>query len=138
MHLGREWAPLPGRRPGPSTLENRGMRAADLSDTGERSSRAMPNGASQSSLVDADGRTADEMSVRVVRDDDLGGHAHKITDGARIIVQVPFPAPRQGFALAAVSCVVPGIGPDLSSHPHDVPGVWAWEEEGKAGGLQLP
>ena len=95
--------------------------------------RAAPNGASQSSLVDADGRTADEMSVRVVRDADLGGLAHEITDGARIIVQVPFPAPRQGFQLAAFTGLIPGIEPDLSSYPHEVLGVWAWEGEGAAG-----
>ena len=98
-----------------------------------RAARAAPNGASQSSLVDADGRTAHEMSVRVVRDDDLGGLAHEITDGARIIVQVPFPAPRQGFALATFTGLIPGIEPDLSSYPHEVLGVWAWEDEGVAG-----
>ncbi len=98
-----------------------------------RAARAAPNGASQSSLVDADGRTAHEMSVRVVRDDDLGGLAHEITDGARIIVQVPFPAPRQGFELAAFTGLIPGIEPDLSSYPHEVLGVWAWEDEGAAG-----
>ena len=95
--------------------------------------RATPNGASQSSLVDADGRTADEMSVRVVRDADLGALAHEITDGARIIVQVPFPAPRQGFQIAAFTGLIPGIEPDLSSYPHEVLGVWAWEGEGAAG-----
>ena len=98
-----------------------------------RAARAVPNGASQSSLVDADGHTADEISVRVVRDDDLGGLAHEITDGARIIVQVPFPVPRQGFALATFTGLIPGIEPDLSSYPHEVLGVWAWEEEGEAG-----
>ena len=103
-----------------------------------RAARAAPNGASQSSLVDADGRTAHEMSVRVVRDDDLGGLAHEITDGARIIVQVPFPAPRQGFALATFTGLIPGIEPDLSSYPHEVLGVWAWEEEAGAFWSQSP
>ena len=98
-----------------------------------RAARAAPNGGSQSSLVDEDGRTADEVSVRVVRDVDLGGLAHEITDGARFIVQVPFPAPRQGFALAAFTGLIPGIEPDLSSYPHEVLGVWAWEGEGAAG-----
>ncbi len=98
-----------------------------------RAARAAPNGASQSSLVDENGRTADEVSVRVVRDVDLGGLAHEITDGARFIVQVPFPAPRQGFELATFTSLIPGIEPDLSSYPHDVLGVWAWEEEGEAG-----
>ena len=98
-----------------------------------RAARAAPNGASQSSLVDEDGRTADEVSVRVVRDVDLGGLAHEITDGARFIVQVPFPAPRQGFELATFTGLIPGIEPDLSSYPHEVLGVWAWEDEGEAG-----
>ena len=98
-----------------------------------RAARAAPNGGSQSSLVDEDGRTADEVSVRVVRDVDLGGLAHEITDGARFIVQVPFPAPRQGFELAAFTGLIPGIEPDLSSYPHEVLGVWAWEGEGEAG-----
>ena len=98
-----------------------------------RAARAAPNGGSQSSLVDEDGRTADEVSVRVVRDVDVGGLAHAITDGARFIVQVPFPVPRQGFALAAFTGLIPGIEPDLSSYPHEVLGVWAWEDEGAAG-----
>ena len=103
-----------------------------------RAARAAPNGASQSSLVDAGGRTADEVSVRVVRDVDLGGLAHEITDGARFIVQVPFPAPRQGFALAAFTGLIPGIEPDLSSYPHEVLGVWAWEGEAGAFWSQSP
>ena len=98
-----------------------------------RAARAGPNGGSQSSLVDEDGRTADEVSVRVVLDVDLGGLAHEITDGARFIVQVPFPVPRQGFGLAAFTGLIPGIEPDLSSYPHEVLGVWAWEGEGEAG-----
>ena len=104
-----------------------------IADGLARAARAAPNGASQSSLVDADGRTADEMSVRVVRDADLGGLAHEITDGARIIVQVPFPVPRQGFELAAFTGLIPGIEPDLTSYPHEVLGVWAWEDERVAG-----
>ena len=103
-----------------------------------RAARAAPNGASQSSLVDAAGRTADEVSVRIVRDVDLGGLAHEITDGARFIVQVPFPAPRQGFALAAFTGLIPGIEPDLSSYPHEVLGVWAWEGEAGAFWSQSP
>ena len=98
-----------------------------------RAARAVPNGGAQSSLVDGDGRTADEVSVRVVRDVDLGGLAHEITDGARFIVQVPFPVPRRGFELAAFTGLIPGIEPDLSSYPHEVLGVWAWEDEGAAG-----
>ena len=97
-----------------------------------RAARAAPNGGSQSSFVDEHGRTADEVSVRVVRDVDLGGLAHEITDGARFIVQVPFPAPRQGFELAAFTGLIPGIEPDLSSYPHEVLGVWAWDGEAGA------
>ena len=104
-----------------------------IADGLARAARAAPNGASQSSLVDADGRTAHEVSVQVVRDADLGGLAHEITDGARIIVQVPFPVPRQGFELAAFTGLIPGIEPDLTSYPHEVLGVWAWEDERVAG-----
>ena len=103
-----------------------------VADALARAARAAPNGGSQSSLVDEDGRTADEVLVRVVRDVDLGGLAHEITDGARFIVQVPFPAPRQGFELAAFTSLIPGIEPDLSSYPHEVLGVWAWEGEAGA------
>ena len=71
--------------------------------------------------------------MRVVRDVDLSDLAHEITDGARFILQVPFPAPRQGFELAAFTGLIPGIEPDLSSYPHEVLGVWAWEGEGEAG-----
>ena len=107
--------------------------AGAVADGLARAARAAPKGASQSSLVDTDGRTAHEMSMQVVRDVDLGGLAHEITDGARIIVQVPFPAPRQGFELAAFTSLIPGIEPDLTSYPHEVLGVWAWEDEGVAG-----
>ena len=94
-----------------------------------RAARAVPNGASQSSWVDADGRTADEFSVRVVYDEDVGNLVHEITDHARIFVRVPFVAPRRGLALAAFTDLIPGIEPDLSSYPHEVLGVWAWEGE---------
>ncbi|MCY3702801.1 MAG: hypothetical protein OXG16_08990 [Rhodospirillales bacterium] len=96
--------------------------------TGELA-RAAPNGASQSFLVDGDSLTADEMSVRVVRDDGPCDLAHAITDGARLMVQVPFLAPCQGFQFAAFTGLIPGIEPDLSSYPHDVLGMRAWEGE---------
>lgn len=91
-----------------------------------RAARAVPNGASQSSLVDGGGRTADEMSVQVVRDDD-GNLVHEVTDGARIVVRVPFNLPRQGLDLALFTDLIPGIEPDLSSYPHEVLGMWAWD-----------
>ena len=95
-----------------------------------RAARAVPNGASQSSLVDGDGRTADEMSVQVVRDDD-GNLVHEVTDGARIVVRVPFyNLPRQGLDLALFTDLIPGIAPDPSSYPHEVLGVWAWDADG--------
>jgi hypothetical protein len=95
-----------------------------------RAARAVPNGASQSSLVDGDGRTADEMSVRVVRNDD-GNLAHEVTDGARIVVRVPFyNLPRQGLELALFTDLIPGIAPDPSSYPHEVLGMWAWDADG--------
>ena len=99
-----------------------------------RAARAVPNGASQSSLVDGDGRTADEMSLQVVRDDE-GNLVHEVTDGARIVVRVPFfNLPRQGLDLALFTDLIPGIEPDLSSYPHEVLGVWAWDvDDGEAG-----
>ena len=95
-----------------------------------RAARAAPNGATQSSLVE-DGRTADEVSVDVVRNDD-GNLAHEVTDGARWTVRVPniVPgAPRPGFDLALFTGLIPGIEPDLSSYPHELLGMWAWEPE---------
>lgn len=96
-----------------------------------RAALATPNGASQSSMT-VDGRTTDEMSVRVVFDEDVGNQVHEITDGARIAVRVPFAVPRQGLALATFTDLIPGIEPDLQSYPHEVLGVWAWEGEAGA------
>ena len=98
-----------------------------------RAARAVPIGASQSSLVDEIGRTADEVSVQVVRNDD-GNLVHEVTDGARIFVQVPFAVLRQGLDLALFADLTPGIEPDLSSYPHEVLGIWAWDiEDGEIG-----
>ena len=97
-----------------------------------RAARAAPNGASQSSLVDSDGRTTNEMSARVVYDEDVRNLVHEITDGGRVVVRVPFAVPRQGLALATFTDLIPGIEPDLSSYPHEVLGVWAWEGEAGA------
>ena len=107
----------------------------EFRDTGidavARAARSAPNGASQSSLAE-DGRTAGEFSVRVVYDEDVGNLVHEITDNGRIVVRVPFIAPRQGFELAAFTDLIPGIEPDLSSYPHEVLGVWAWDGEAGA------
>ncbi len=96
-----------------------------------RAARTAPNGASQSSLA-VDGRTADEMTVRVVTGEDAGGLAHEISDGARIVLRAPSPVPRRGLDLAAFTDLIPGIEPDLSSYPHEVLGVWAWDGEAGA------
>ena len=52
-----------------------------------RAAVAVPMGASQSSRVE-NGRTVDEMSVRVVRDEN-GSLVHEVTDGAQFVVRVP-------------------------------------------------
>ena len=98
-----------------------------IADALARAVRAVPNGASQSSLVDGNGRTADEMSVQVVRDDDGGNLVYEVTDGARIVVRVTFGLPRQGLDLAVFTNLIPGIEPDLSRYPHEILGVWAWD-----------
>ena len=98
-----------------------------------RAARAVPNGASQSSVVEADGRTADQVTVHVVYDEDVGNQVHEITDGARLHARVPFIGPRQGLRLALFTDLIPGIEPDLSSYPHEVLGVWAWD-----GGAEAP
>ena len=99
----------------------------DVADALLRAARAVPNGASQSSLVE-NGRTADGTSVQVIRDDD-GRLVYEVTDGARYVVRVPFSLPRQGFSLAVFTDLLPGIEPDLSSYPHEVLGMWAWNGE---------
>lgn len=100
---------------------------AELGDALARAARALPNGASQSSLVE-NGRTADAMSAEVVRGED-GNLVHEVTDGARIFTHVPLPIPRQGLDLALFTDLIPGIEPDLSSYPHELLGVWAWNGE---------
>lgn len=103
----------------------------DIVDALVRAARAVPNGASQSSLAE-DGQTSDETSVEVVRDED-GTLVYEITDGARWWVRVPSP-PRDGFSLALFTDMLPGIQPDISSYPHELLGVWAWRgENGEVG-----
>ena len=89
---------------------------ADIPAAIARAAEAVPMGASQSSRVE-NGRTVDEMSVRVVRGDD-GSLVHEVTDGAQFVVRVPGPLPRQGARLAFFTDLIPGIEPDLSSYPH--------------------
>ena len=95
-----------------------------------RAAGTVPNGASQSSWGE-NGRTSDEISVHVVRDDD-GNLVHMVTDEARIAVPVPFGLPRQGFGVALFTDLIPGIEPDLSSYPHEVLGIWASDDEAAA------
>ena len=91
-----------------------------------RAARAAPNGASQSSSVEADGRTAGQVTVHVEYDDLVGHLVHVITDNARMVANAPSAFPRQGLGLAHFTDLIPGIEPDLSSCPHEVLGVWAW------------
>ena len=65
---------------------------------------------------------------------------HELTDGSRIIVQVPAPQgqPRVGLEMALFTDLIPGIEPDLSSYPHEVLGVWAWNGEFGAFWSQSP
>ena len=99
--------------------------------------RAVPNGASQSSRVE-NGRTADEVSVAVVRDDD-GNLVYDVTDGARWVARVPAlvpGVPREGFDLVLFTDLIPGIEPDLQSYPHELLGMWAWDG-GAEGSLEV-
>ena len=99
----------------------------DIADAVARAARTVPNGASQSSLA-GDGGTSDEMTARIVRDDE-GNLVYEVTDRARIVTHVPLAVPvqRQGLDLALFTDLLPGIEPDLSSYPHEVLGVWAWD-----------
>ena len=96
---------------------------ADVTAALVRAAQATPRGSSQSSRVDGDGRTTDEMTARVGRDDD-GNVVYHVTDRG----PVPGPA-RQGFHLALFTTMLPGIEPDLTSYQHDVLGLWAWNGE---------
>ena len=92
-----------------------------------RAARTAPNGASQSSRAE-NGRTTDEASVQVVRDDD-DDLVYEVAVDATIAVHVPFDGLREGFSLAVFTDLLPGIEPALSSFPHEVLGVWALEED---------
>ena len=104
---------------------------ADVIDALVRAAQATPRGSSQSSRVDGDGRTIDEMTARVGRDDD-GNLVYNVTDHGRIFLPVPVTGPglpRQDFHLALFTTLIPGIEPDLTSYPQEVLGLWAWEGE---------
>ena len=60
------------------------------------------------------------------RNDD-GHRVYEVSDGSRIAVRAP--GPRTGFDLALFTDLLPGIQPDLSSYPHELFGLWAWEGE---------
>ena len=95
-----------------------------------RAARATPRGASQSSSL-VNGRTADEMSVSVVRDEG-GSLVYEVRDDEdRLVASVP-KTPDQDIRLALFTDLIPGIEPDLSSYPHDLLGVWATAEEAGA------
>ena len=109
---------------------------AEIVDALGAAARAAPaaavNGVSQSSLI---GHAVGGMRVHVVRDDD-GDLVYELTDGSQVVVRVPSSVPRQGFSLAVFTNLLPGIEPDLSSFPHEVMGVWAWN--GAAGSFWSP
>ena len=90
-----------------------------------RAARAAPRGASQSSRTE-NGRTADEISVGVVRDDD-GNLVHEVTDNSQMFLLAP--GIRPDIDLALFTDLPVGIEPDLSSYPHDVWGLWASDSD---------
>ena len=99
--------------------------APDIAGALARAAGATPLGASQSSQMD-NGTTRNEWSVRVGRNDD-GHQVYEVSDGSRIALHVP--GLRTGFDLALFTDLLPGIEPDLSSYPHELFGLWAWEGE---------
>ena len=87
--------------------------------------RAAPAGAVNGvSQVSPAARPVGGMRVQVVHDD--GNLVYELTDDTVMVVRVPSPLPRQDFDLALFTDLIPGIEPDLSSYPHDVLGMWAW------------
>ena len=97
--------------------------AGTVMDAARAAPAGAVNGISQSSLL---AQAVDGMRVQVVRDDG-GNLVYELTDGGVMVVRVPSPWPRQDFELALFTDLIPGIEPDLSSYPHDLLGMWAWE-----------
>ena len=99
--------------------------ALDLGEALARAARTAPNGASQSSNAE-NGRTAQEMTIKVVRD--AHGHlVYEVSDGGPVTVHAP--GPREGFDLALFAAVPAFIEPDPSSYPHELLGLWAFNGE---------
>ena len=99
---------------------------ADVTAALVRAAQATPRGSSQSSQVE-DGRTADEVTARVGRDDD-GNVVYQVTGHAGMVANVPG-LPREDFHLALFTTLLPGIEPDLTSYSHEVLGLWARDGE---------
>ena len=99
----------------------------DVVDALVRAAQAVPNGASQSSRVDEQsGKTKNEQSVSVVRNSD-GHQVYRLADGSRHVL-VPSSLTRQDVSLALFTDLIPGIEPGLSSYPHELLGIWAWDD----------
>ena len=120
--------PLPGSTLSPVEGAADGF-GADVAPALFRAARSVPSGTTQSSSA-AGGLTADEVTARIVRDDD-GNVVYEVTDGARTVLHVPGMR-GDGFELALFTDLIPGIEPDLTSYPHEVLGLWAWEGEAGA------
>ena len=101
---------------------------AEVAPALRRAAKSVPSGTTQSSPIEG-GLTADEMTARIARDDD-GNVVYEVTDSGRMVLHVPGMR-GDDFKLALFTDLLPGIEPDLTSYPHEVLGLWAWD--GKAG-----
>ena len=99
----------------------------NIMDALVRAAQAVPLGSSQSSVVE-NRRTADEVTARIDRDDE-GNIVYVVTENSQMVVRVPGPKQSQELRLALFTDLIPGIEPDLTSYPHEVLGVWAWNGE---------
>ena len=88
-----------------------------------RAAQTVPLGAAQSSLVE-NGRTAQEVSVQVVRDEN-GKQQYRVSVHDRLSVTVPGTKVRKDLRIAVFTDLLPGIEPDISSYPHSVFGLRA-------------
>ena len=91
-----------------------------------RAAQAVPKGTTQSSRVDG-GHTASELSVRVVQKD-AGGQVYRLTERNRT-VDVPSRPPGPVPGLALFTDLIPGIEPNLAHYPHELLGIWAWDQQ---------